>query len=263
VHPLLQFKKLSGVFITAIVLALIALKWTEKYLPGNNTNLIYGGLVFFGVLLFYALDYLFDLIKVEQNNNLRQTYHLIPISICIFSAFSCGFFLALGINDIDLKHFYLFAIPVAFYIIFALLKSINVRGIKEILIALTVTITLVYPFLETNNYLYLNLGFPLLIVSLLNLLLFGFFEKEKDELHGFKSLYAGWPQYRVFKHLFYSFLTLSILAIAMYFFVGKIVFPFWLIIAIYWLAIVFRKNIQSPKIYRWLLDLILLILVFI
>ena len=82
-HPQWQ---LTGIFITAIVLAIVQLRWTEQFMPGADSNLAYGAITFFSVLLIYSIDHLFDLLKYELKYEPIPHIQVVNIAIAIISS---------------------------------------------------------------------------------------------------------------------------------------------------------------------------------
>lgn len=242
---------------------MVLLRWAEKFNPGDEGNLLYGGILFCCVLLIYSVDHLFDLIKYEQKNDIVASYHYSNVFISVFFASAMGALVAFGADKLDFRHFGIPVIPAFIYVFSVLGVLPHVRGFKEIVIAITVAIAVCYPLLNAHISIFFELLVPTLLVCYLNLLLFGFFEKPKDDYYGFKTIYSGKKEYEVFKHLWISFLVVSVLLAGLYFWLGATIFPYWAIAVLYWLMILFNKKLAQWNAYRWVADLILILMMFI
>jgi len=259
--PVFQpYKQIPGVFITAAVLAVILLRWVEKYAPGEPANTIYGLILFFGIVLVYTLDHLFDLVKIEQKKAIIQSHHFVNVFICVVSSAAIGALLAFNSSSLDFGHFWILLLPAFVYVFVALNVIPFIRGFKELIIALTVSLSLVYPLVNAHPMLILKLALPAFVVCLMNLLLYGFFEKEKDSYFGFKTIYSSRDSYKAYKHLINAFVILTIALAIGWVFLANLIFPFAAAAALYWIVLVFQKQISNPNIYRWLLDLVLVII---
>lgn len=248
-------------FITAIVLALIQLRWTEQYTPGDRANLLYGALTFFSVVAVYCLDHLFDLVKYEKFHSDVARFRWLNILFTLVSALILALLVSLFFTWLDFEHSWIPLLPVVLYCFVALKVIPTFRGLKELVIAITVAVALVYPFFGSKPEMAIRLGVPAFVVCLMNLLIFGMFEKRKDEVYGFQTIYTDKSDLYVYRHMVRTFLVCSIVILALMLVSGISQWPFAAIATGFWLMLLFQSLLRDHPVYRWIADGLLLLMI--
>jgi hypothetical protein len=253
--------QIAGVLFTAFVIAILLFYFQKKFHFSAENNLLYPLLIFFSVVIFYTLDHLYDELKfhrnkLDKNTSLRWN--------AVFSILSCAALVFLVIRHYQEINFYNIIIPgilTFIYFILMLVSKISFRWTKELIIAIVVSYALLYPLwgMEDTSTL-LPVFLTLILVCAQNLVVFGVFEKQKDEYYGFVTAFSGYDNQKMIRISVVISFIISLGIVVVYFLSPQKLNGAFLCCAAYWFMLNKPEYFQKFRIYRFIADGVLLFL---
>lgn len=256
--------QIPGVLITATVLALLANHFESIFLFGNVIeNGLYPNLIFWGVLSFYSADHVRDLFVTKTNENKYKIAFILNGIILILSLLILAIYILLKWDKlIENKMIIIPAVGIVFYLILNHRKIPYIPAVKEVLIALTTSASVLCSTLRYSmNHESIGMWVLLFFVFFANVILFDYFEKEKDDLFAFKTLFYLVKKNKAKNMIYVLFAIISVLIILLNIFFIKNAPGSIVIILIYWIMIFFENKIKAKWIYRLLADALLILLI--
>lgn len=211
-------------------------------------------LLFLVVVFLYSADHAWDAHRGGQSGSLHRRSRRFNLWMLALSGL-----LGLGIFAFNTQLVitrYL-ALPLGLVLLYALefVLRTGLRGIKELLVAAAVASALFYPFMQAQFWtLYRADVLLLFLICLQNMVVFGYFEKSKDDSLGNFTLYRGWGESfsRRFALLAMAFLLLSTLYVQS---VSSGLFPLaWLIPPLYMAMLLLHRFFRHRRLYRLVAD---------
>lgn len=262
--PFFPLMQIPGVLITAAVLALLTHHFESIYLTGKNIEFgLYPILIFFGVLSFYSADHIRDLFVTKLYDTKYKKAFVLNFIVLILSLIILSIYTLLKWEVlIENKMIYIPLFGIVFYLILSQKNMPYIPGVKEVLIALTASASVLCSALGYNlNFNSIGMWLLLFLVFLSNVILFDYFEKEKDDILAFKTLFylLGKEKAKTILYVIFTFITFVIILLNI--FVTKNALGSIAIVVLYWMMIFFENKIKAKWIYRILADALLILIV--
>lgn len=251
-----------GVFLTAFVVTALFHQQSMLYglpISGNTWWLSLG--LFCSIMLIYSVDHIRD-IKVllaskKNNEKLVLGYKIIVIiTLSIIGYLGVVHFKSM----LNLKLLLVPVIGCLFYVLERQLKQYYTRGLKELLISLIVAFTMMLPFLYHTSIegVFVNM-FRMNILIILNLLIFAYFEKEKDDALGFRTVLFRFNMQKSYNFILILSVLFNTIILGVFIATGTGL-GFVLASISYLIMLLGHKWFQQNGIYRFVADALLLLL---
>jgi hypothetical protein len=253
--------QVTGVLFTALILSSILFHYQTVFATQTENIWLYPKLLFFSVVIFYSLDHIYDELKFGRTLAKRKTSLALN---GLLSVFAFLFLIWHVFRFFDQVSFATVLLPASFtlaYFLLVLGLRIPLRGAKEIIIAMVVAAALFYPQASDSGWIKnIPLIFPVFLVCLQNLVVFGFFEKDKDDHFGFSTVFSEMDVRQAHRYTL-VFLWILTAVLVMFFLVfDSVIFSTFYCSLAYLGMATFPKAFQKFRLYRFVADGVLLFL---
>jgi len=257
-HP---FWQIAGVFFTAGILSALLYFYQIRANAGGENPWIYTILLFFAVSLFYSFDHIFDELKFNRNNATKRQSLLWNSGVFVFCGLALGGYTWWEQRNINFENLWLPLLLTFLYFLVVLILKLKIRAFKELLIAAVVSMAIFYPQAVIHGWASLKIQIlHLFLVCVLNLMVFGFFEKEKDEEFGFSTIFSGLPDRLVKTILLVVFGAIFLFQAYYFLIVNSEIKPVFYCTGFYSAMLLFPKAFRFKRNYRFIADAALLLL---
>lgn len=255
--------QILGVLITAVTLAIITFHFeTPIREVESSIKLQFSGLILSAVIAFYSADHIRDLLFLKMGNKKYKNIIIINSILFVFSSVYL-FYVTVKLFSFIFHTFWVLLpiIGVLVYLLISQTKFPFIHGLKEVLIAFTVPSALLFPaYVYGWNGHLLNVFFVLMVVCFQNVILFSYFEHEKDELLGFKTMFSGFQKKQIIKIILGIYIVATIILIYLHLNDPEMGYGSLILSGLYWVLFWATENIKEKWILRILTDALLLLL---